>query len=406
MASNRVSPVPCALRMTSRLLLASVATALGATGAAAATGQPVLVAGRALDTGPALMLWRDAGAGEARAPHGSAEIVLAQATEAPAGQPQTVGKPPEERRLTIEDLGALQAGGVLTPKGMLVVEPSFTYSQSGVNRFTFRGSEIVETVLIGVVEAEDADRDFYEAALTLRYGVTNRLEVEARIPGVYRDDRVGTTANLAGTDVEFEESLDGSGLGDIEAAVHYQINQGGAGIPYVVANLRAKFPTGRGPFDVDRDPFGIETELPTGSGFYSIEPSLTFIYPSDPVVLFANIGYLFNLERDVDKTIGGQEIGEVDPGDSIRFGFGFSFAVNESMSFSLGYSQDLIQKTETEVNGVTTKAEKLTVGSISIGVAHRLTDWMSIDVGTSFGVTSDAPDVSLGVRLPIRLQLF
>jgi hypothetical protein len=395
--------------MTSRLLLAGVAlgaTALGATGAAAATGQPVLMAGRALDTGPALMLWRDTAAGAARAPRDSAEIVVAQATEAPADQPQTVGRPPEERRLTIEDLGGMQAGGVLTPRGMLVVEPSFTYSHSGVNRFTFRGSEIVETVLIGVVEAEDADRDFFEAALTLRYGVTNRLEVEARVPGVYRDDRVGTTANLGGTEIELEESLDAFGLGDVEVATRYQINQGGGGIPFVVANLRAKFPTGEGPFDVDRDAFGIETELPTGSGFYALEPSLTFIYPSDPVVLFANVGYLFNFKRDIDKNIGGQEIGEVDPGDSIRFGFGFSFAVNENMSFSLGYSQDLIQKTETEVNGATTKAERLTIGSISLGIAHRLTDRISIDIGTSFGVTEDATDVSVGVRLPIRFQLF
>jgi len=406
MANDHVSPVPCALRITSRVLLAGVATALCSTGPAAAAGQPSLVAGLALDTGPALMLWRNMAAGEERATYEPAGTVVAQATEAPSGETQAVGKPPEEKRLTIEDLGAMQAGGVLTPQGMLVVEPSFTYSHSGVNRFTFRGSEIVETVLIGVIEAEDADRDFYEAALTLRYGVFNRLEVEARIPGVYRDDRVGTTANLNGTDVELEESLDGMGLGDIEVATHFQINQGGGRMPFVVANLRGKFPTGKDPFEVDRDPSGIETELPTGTGFYAIEPSLTFIYPSDPVVLFANIGYLINFKRDVDESIGGQEIGEVDPGDAVRFGFGFSFAVNENMSFSLGYSQDLIQKTETEVNGVSTKAEKLTVGSMSLGIAHRLNDWMSIDIGTTFGVTEDAPDVSLGVRVPIRFQLF
>lgn len=334
----------------------------------------------------------------------AAPVQVAQAAaDAP---PETVGKPPEEEDFRPDMLASLAPGGVLTPAGMVVVEPSFTYSHSGVNRFTFRGTEIVETVLIGVVEAEDADRDFLEAALTLRYGITDRLEVEVRVPYVYRDDRISTNANIGGTDVQVTDSYDGSGLGDIELAAHYQLNQGGGGMPYFVANLRGKLATGEGPFDVDRDSAGIETELPTGSGFYAVEPSLTVIYPADPVVLYATAGYLWNIERDIDEQIGGAQIGEVDPGDAIRFGFGFSFAVNETTSFSLGYSQDLIAETSTQVDEVWTKSEDLTVGNVTFGISHRLNDWLSVDVGTSFGVTDDATDLSLGIRFPMRFQLF
>jgi len=319
---------------------------------------------------------------------------------------QPVGEAPEEEETRPEIAGALDVGGVLTPQGMLVVEPSFTYAHSGVNRFTFRGTEIVETVLLGVVEAEDADRDFLESALTLRFGLTDRLEIEARVPGVYRDDRTTTTANIGGTDVSVTDELDAFGLGDVEAAAHYQLNRGGGGWPYLVINARGKFPTGQGPFDVERDANGIETELPTGSGFYSVEPSLTMLYPSDPVVLFGNVGYVFNLEHDVDERVGSARVGTVDPGNTIRFGFGLSFAANENTSFSLAYSQDLIGETETEIDGNFTEAEELTVGQVSIGISHRLTERMSIDLGTTFGVTEDATDVQLGVRLPIRLQLF
>ena len=318
---------------------------------------------------------------------------------------QPVGEAPEEEARP-EIAGALDVGGVLTPQGMLVIEPSFTYAHSGVNRFTFRGTEIVETVLLGVVEAEDADRDFLESALTLRFGLTDRLEIEARLPGVYRDDRTTTTANIAGTDVSVTDELDAFGLGDVEAAVHYQLNRGRGGWPYFVINARGKFPTGTGPFDVERDANGIETELPTGSGFYSVEPSLTVLYPSDPVVLFGNVGYVFNLAHDVDEQVGQAQVGTIDPGNAIRFGFGLSFAANESTSFSLAYSQDLIAETETEIDGVTTEAEELTVGQVSLGISHRLTQRMSVDLGTTFGVTEDATDVQLGVRFPIRLQLF
>lgn len=370
-----------------------------ASGAASNHPDANLVAGAALDLIAPMMV--EPGAPP---PDHEAEIEVAQAMQTVT--PQSVGQPPTEDETRPEILGALDVGGVLTPRGMLVVEPSATYSHSGVDRFTFRGTEIVETVLIGVVEAEDADRDFTESALTLRYGVTDRFEIEARIPSIYRDDRITTSTNVGGNSVDIIDSLDGYGLGDVEAAAHYQVNQGGGGVPYFVANLRGKFPTGKGPFDVDRDASGIEEELPTGSGFYSVEPSLTVIYPSDPVVLYANAGYLINFERDIDESVGGSQIDQVDAGNAIRFGFGFSFAANENASFSLGYSQDIIDETVSEINGSQVKAEKLTVGSITMGLSHRINDWMSIDLGTTFGVTGDATDVSLGLRLPMRFQLF
>ena len=186
------------------------------------------------------------------------------------------------------------------------------------------------------------------------------------------------------------------------------MNQGGGGVPYFVANLRGKFPTGRGPFDVDRDASGIEEELPTGSGFYSVEPSLTVIYPSDPVVLYANAGYLINFERDFDETVGGSRK-SVRSTLATRFDLASAsaFAANENASFSLGYSQDLIEETVTEIDGNQIKAEKSSPSAASaVGLSHRINDWMSIDLGTTFGVTADATDVSLGLRVPMRFQLF
>ena len=45
-------------------------------------------------------------------------------------------------------------------------------------------------------------------------------------------------------------------------------------------------------------------------------------------------------------------------------------------------------------------------GVAVILISHRLNDRLCIDVGTSFGVTDDATDLTLGIRLPIRFQLF
>lgn len=42
---------------------------------------------------------------------------------------------------------------------------------------------------------------------------------------------------------------------------------------------------------------GLPLDLPTGSGFYSVRPSLTWLFPSDPAVFFGSVSYPHNLAR-------------------------------------------------------------------------------------------------------------
>ena len=316
------------------------------------------------------------------------QLQIAQATPP---EPED-GSPPEVSVIS-------ERGGVLTPRGTFVLEPSLEYTKASSNRLNFRGISIVEGFLIGAIDAVDADRDSVTAALSARYGITDRLEVELKVPYLRRDDRVETTTG-AGT---VENNITSSGLGDIEAAAHYQINDGANGWPFFVANLRYKSNTGDGPFDVTRDGSGIPTELATGSGFHSVEPSITALYPTDPAVLFANVSYLYTLEDSVDTTVGAQFIEDVDPGDSVGFSFGVGFALNEELSLSLGYQHDFVFETETEIQGLgTDKSDEFSVGSFLVGGSFRVNDRVGINLTTQFGATDDAPDVQVVLRVPIR----
>jgi hypothetical protein len=297
-----------------------------------------------------------------------------------------------------------ERGGVLTPKGSVVIEPSIDYSKSTSNRLNFRGISIVDGFLIGVIEASDADRDTITSQLTARYGVTNRLEVSVSVPVVYRSDRTTSLVGGAGG-ASVTNSTSGEGLGDIEVAAHYQINDGMNDWPFFIANLRYKSTSGTGPFDIGRDASGIPTELATGSGFHAIEPSLTVIYPTDPAVLFANIGYLVNLPSDVNTTVGTATIGNVDPGDSIGMSFGVGFALNEKLSLNLGYQHDFVLETTTETNGVDVNSETLSVGSFLFGGSYRLTDAVSLNLTVQVGATEDAPDSRIIFRVPVRFDV-
>lgn len=331
------------------------------------------------------------------------QTILAQ-NDAPAPEnlpARPVGEaPPSERQ--VRDVAALpERAGVLTPKGRFVLTPSFEYVRTSNNRLVFRGVEIVPGIQLGVIEANDADRDSLVATAALRYGLTRRLEVEARIPYVYRHDRVTTVAQRDETITRTME-LEGQDMGDIEFSMRYQLNELAPGRPIFVGNARIKPPTGLGPYDVRYDEAGIATTLATGSGFWAVESGVSMLYPTDPAVIFAGITYLHNIARDVDKTIGEVLIGRVEPGDSIGANLGFGLSLNPRFSVSLGYSHNYIFPTKTQIGGTWQESNSLQVGSMFMGWSYRLTERLTFSTNFEFGVTSDAPDMRVVFSAPYR----
>src|SRR5438552_5546010 len=90
-------------------------------------------------------------------------------------------------------------------------------------------------------------------------------------------------------------SANGSGSGDVQFGASYQINSGESGWPIFVGNFLFKTVTGVSPFQVPivtlndlNGQFlaGTLTRLATGTGFYSLQPSLTVLFPTAPGVLF------------------------------------------------------------------------------------------------------------------------
>ena len=323
-----------------------------------------------------------------------------EATPAPAPQGPVGEAPPESTQTSTVD--ALPEGqNALLGAGRLVIEPSFEFSRSSGNRLVFRGVEIVTGIQIGLIEANDSARNTLSSSLALRYALTDRLEVEARVPYVYRDDRV-TTLSQNSTTTTQTYNLNGSDIGDVELSARYQLTQGRNGGPIFVAGARVKSTTGTGPFDVERDAQGVATELATGSGFWAVQGSLSMLYPTDPAVIFANVSYMYNAPATIEKTYGTVTVGEVDPGDSIGFGFGFGFSMNPRFSTSLGYSHSYVLPTETELNGVVQESTELQVGSMQMGLSFRVSERLTLSSAVDFGVTEDAPDVRVSFRAPYR----
>lgn len=377
----------------------------------------------------------------------------------PGDTPEAVGVRPDEEDEITQLAAFADVGGILTPKGTLFVEPSVDYVTSSDNRFFFQGVEIVNAVLIGAIEATDTDREAITESIGVRYGLTHRLEVDGSIGYVSRQDRVSGVSvidNSAAT-----RNLGGYGIGDASFGLHYQLNNG-RNFPYTIVNLRAKAPTGEGPFDIDRDINGFDTELATGSGFWTIEPSLSFILPTSPAVVFANVGYQKNLSVSPNAMIAPDTtLTRFEPGDAIRTSLGVGLSVNERMSLSFGYDQSNFFKSRSMIrddavftpldadndgrqdirrnamgepldvggNVITlnpdgsipgnispdflfegpftefrmTESPATTVGSFMFGGSYAVTDRFRLNLNAAFGATDEAPDMRVSLRAQYKL---
>ncbi len=290
---------------------------------------------------------------------------------------------------------ANKSASLLLPKGVLVVEPSVEYAHSSALRVAAEGLIISPINLLGFFDITRVDRDIITAALSTRLGVGNRSEFGLRVPYAYRSDSTLSTPVGGGQEVYTES--DSIGLGDIEVSGRYQLTNGENSWPFMVAGLRYKSRTGKDPFEIPLDNSGLSSDLPIGSGFHSLQPSLAFLHPSDPVVFFGSAGYTWNIERDVNSFYG-----TINPGDSINLNYGMGFSVNEKASFSLGYSHNTVFKTE-QNNQSLPNSTVLQVGALNLGYGYRYNQKTTVTLNLSAGLTNDAPDISLSLRVPFTV---
>lgn len=334
---------------------------------------------------------------------------LAQASPAP--QSDTVEKESAPPNRVQQVAQIFEQPGVLTPKGQFVMETGLQYAYSSSNRVSIVGYTIIPALTIGLIDVREVKRNTFTGTVTGRWGLTNRLELEAKLPYVYRsDDQLARPLNLgAGRDELFSST--GKGIGDVEVTGRYQFNDGGTDKAFYIGTLRFKSRTGKDPFEVLTDTTEapelitnrIEAELPTGSGFYTLQPGLTMLYPTDPAVFFGSLSYQYNFKRSgvtMNTTQGELELGDIEPGGVIGFNFGMGLALNDRSSFSIGYDHSSVAKTKINgsdaINSIRTQ-----LGTLLLGYSQRLSNQTSLNLSVGVGVTRDTPDVTLGLRLPM-----
>lgn len=318
------------------------------------------------------------------------------APQSPAA-PFPVGQAPKKEKNKAPQVETLVTNtGILVPQGKLLVENTFEYVHNSATQVALQGFTVIPAILIGTINVESVEQDIYMDVLTFYYGITNNLEAEIDVPYVYRTEGVLSYPINGGSGNLLQTGTEGNGLGDIEFGFHEQLNHSGFGGAFFLANVIGKANNGTNPFTIPiSSKTGLLTAQPTGSGFWSVEPSLTAIYPSDPVVFYANAAYIYNFSANFGGTIG-----TINPGNATDLSFGAGFSLNDKTSFDVGYDQMTLWP-PTQNGTQIPLTQVLQLGSLVFGYSYNVSRYFFYLLNVEVGVTPDAPNIQISFRVPL-----
>lgn len=311
---------------------------------------------------------------------------------------------PGKRKTKVEEATEpvlIEAGGILLPKGTLAIEPSLNYAHFSRNSITISGFTLFDAIVIGRIDVEELKRDILTGALTLRYGLLDRLQLEAKFPYLYRRDRLVRPASTTGTQIEPVRMIEGDDLGDIETALTFHAYRSKSWLPDVLLTARGKFPTGRDPYGLETETvFGatLAKEVPTGTGHYGLSTGVNLVKVFDPVVFFGSANYYWNFERNV-----GGIFGRIDPGDAFEYILGMAVALSERTSLNLSFQN--IFTWPTYQNGDKISETEANAAAFNIGASHRFSKNVSLFGTVGIGLTRDSPDYQFQLTMPVYVDL-
>jgi hypothetical protein len=350
------------------------------------------------------------------APQGGA---AAPAAPPAGGESAPISGPSAEEQQTrqvVETAPTLSTvGGVLTPKGQIVIDPSIEYDYWSQNQLGVNGFQIIPGITFGNIFVTRFEQNITTAAVTIRGGVTDRLELNAKIPYVYN---AGSTSSLIplGTSAQLlSVSANGADLGDIQFGASYQFNSGESGWPIFVGNFLFKTVTGISPFEVPiitvNDPngqflAGTPRQLATGTGFYALTPSVTVLLPTAPGVLFANLQLQHNLARTQpiqDRAGGPATPVNLQPGESPAITFGIGFALNDRAALTLSYQQTHVFTAY--ANGQPITGSPYSYGTFNFGLGYQISQSTRLNFSVGIGAGPNTPAAKVLLELPYRFSL-
>ncbi|QQP94817.1 transporter [Lysobacter enzymogenes] len=291
------------------------------------------------------------------------------------------------------------------------LDAGFSYSYYDRRQLALSGFLALDAIFLGSINLDQTKASVGTFELSGRYGLSDRLSLEASLPYVYRDSRFVSGGAGGASSVVSEVRMRSQGVGDASVAAYYQWVKESQRWPDIVTSLRVRAPTGRDPFglkliqpDGDNNNLNIPEDLPTGSGVWAATFNVSALRTYDPVILFGNIGYTYNQPADFDDISPVAE--QVSParvalGNTVQLSGGLAIALNDRSAVSFSVATAATGATHITAPGA---AKRRVAGSssnsttLNIGASYVLPSGWTFNGQIAAGLTPDAPNFVFSLR--------
>lgn len=268
----------------------------------------------------------------------------------------------------------------------MVYDLSYTYYRdSRLDLALDDGSSVLTRLRI----EEDAQHTVSNT-FSLQYGLLNNLTLTASLPFIAKSDLLKDTTTV--------------GLGDIAFGARWEPFPLERGKLPLILNGSISTKTGDSPYEINPN-----RDLSTGKGYYSIGGGASTRKFIDPIVLFGSgsLSYGFE-ETGLNQRRGSRILDDYSPGISGGIALGFAYSLNYDVSLTMSYQQSFATGSEFAFRQLDpnkpqefSRPADQTSSSLGISLGVRVSPKTIVNTSIGFGLTEDAPDVSLGLSFPL-----
>jgi hypothetical protein len=291
---------------------------------------------------------------------------------APSSSTPTPSSAPElktegDRQKEAEELKRLQEfylrnQSVFIRKGEIIAELNNFYSFDQDQLFVQLAPGTTPTLL-------KSTRRLFNTTLFGRYGLlTDGLELDFAAPVFVHAEQQLDLATASTT-------TSSNGIGDMAAALRYQAWYESGWRPGVIFDVQGKSRTGGNTL--------------RGTDSYNVGGGVTLLKSIDPVVFFGRIGYTNTFEHE-----------GVNRGNIVDYSFGMGFSLNDRVAFNMQVAGAFVGKTKLQSQVI--EGSSLEIASLLFSATILITKKLFIEPTIGIGMTEDAFDATIGVRIPYR----
>jgi hypothetical protein len=288
----------------------------------------------------------------------------------------------DQAALLKETLTASDKQYSLLKKGKWAATYDLNYSYTGQQQIDAKFTDSTLTLF----KIENTRAHTVTNTVSVDYGLRDNLTGNVSLPLVSKYSESSTFSGMS------------HGFGDVNVGARWQPFEMRRDAPSVTTSATVRLPTGRSPYRT------IEGQnLSTGSGTAGLTLGVNASKIIDPIALFGSASVGVSMPaRHINQVRDNVTLVAVHPGPSLTLGGGFAYALSYDVSTTMSLQESLSFPSKLVFeDGTTSRTAVQTSGMFNLGLGVRTSPQNTINMTLGMGLTSDSPDFTLGMNMPL-----